>query len=52
MKKRIIAFVLAATMVAGMTGCGSKSSDTASTQGAAGAASTTDLNVMIETGVE
>ncbi|MCR4831257.1 MAG: peptide ABC transporter substrate-binding protein [Pseudobutyrivibrio sp.] len=51
MKKRIIAFVLAATMVAGMTGCGSKSSDSAS-QGAAGAATSTDLNVMIETGVE
>ena len=55
MKKRILAFVLAATMAVGMVGCGSKSADTAATTaegGAATASASSDLNVMIETPVE
>ncbi|SEA40786.1 oligopeptide transport system substrate-binding protein [Pseudobutyrivibrio sp. ACV-2] len=55
MKKRILAFVLAATMAIGMAGCGSKSADTAATTaegGAQTASASSDLNVMIETPVE
>ncbi|MBQ7468839.1 MAG: peptide ABC transporter substrate-binding protein [Pseudobutyrivibrio sp.] len=50
MKKRIMSFVLAATMAVGMAGCGGKNADTSATGGSA--AASTDLNVMIETAVE
>lgn len=52
MKKKLLALVLAATMVAGLAGCGNSSADTASTDSASTASTSTDLNVMIETAVE
>lgn len=53
MKRRIIAFVLAATMVVGMVGCGSKENGTTnSASGTSTASASSDLNVMIETPVE
>lgn len=52
MKKKLLALVLAATMVAGLAGCGNSSADTASTGSASTASTSTDLNVMIETAVE
>lgn len=67
MRKRILACVLAATMVVGMTGCGGSNSAAGNDAAAAGAAEATvsddaaatavegaasDLNVMIETAVE
>ena len=54
MKKKLLALVLATTMVAGLAGCGTSNADvTIDENGTPAAASTsTDLNVMIETAVE
>ena len=66
MKKRIIALVLAATMAVGMAGCGdtastddsaastdaAASTDTAAASDTSAVATSTDLNVMVETAVE
>ena len=54
MKKKLLALVLATTMVAGLAGCGASSADVTTDENAApaAAATSTDLNVMIETAVE
>ncbi|MBR1623118.1 MAG: peptide ABC transporter substrate-binding protein, partial [Pseudobutyrivibrio sp.] len=52
MKKKLLALVLATTMVAGLAGCGGASTDSADTSATNTAATSTDLNVMIETAVE
>ena len=52
MKKKLLALVLATSMVAGLAGCGGTSADTESTETASTASTSTDLNVMIETAVE
>ncbi len=55
MKKSILALMLAMAMIVGLVGCGSSSNGGGSAEkstGAAPAAGNTDLNVMIETGVE
>ncbi len=55
MKKSVLALILAMAMIAGLAGCGSSSNGGGSAEkstGAAPAAGNTDLNVMIETGVE
>ncbi len=52
MKKKLLALVLATSMVAGLAGCGGTSADTESTETATTTSTSTDLNVMIETAVE
>ena len=52
MKKKLLALVLAATMVVGMAGCGSKDSSEGSASNSGAASTSTDLNVMVETPVE